>query len=346
MAFLTALGSALGGYATGHAQRVADKLAQQQQEESERVGAANAAAQGIDINTGRPMPLPPLPVNLTQVRPHNQGRGAPATPDEQNDLRWQQAMYYASQPDAESQAVGKSMVDALTAQGLYGYRGAETQYTLQGRLPQAEAQTEFIRTAHQTAIEIANSRDAAAYQRAVLAAQTQLRDHYTDSNTRLAVAQIAGQYMLQGKTLQEATAMADATYQSQIQATMYGTGTGWQQVPTPQPMSAGPSTIIYIDPSTGQQRQLQAPGVPGGGGGGGGAADVSPYVQAMRTAIKQNRVQEFMQGLQQSVQAGNITSAQALQIIREGALPPGLESLSGAGGSNVNANPPPGYSPH
>ena len=268
------------------------------------------------------MPLPPLPVNLTQVRPHNQGRGAPATPDEQNDLRWQQAMYYASQPDAESQAVGKSMVDALTAQGLYGYRGAETQYTLQGRLPQAEAQTEFIRTAHQTAIEIANSRDAAAYQRAVLAAQTQLRDHYTDSNTRLAVAQIAGQYMLQGKTLQEATAMADATYQSQIQATMYGTGTGWQQVPTPQP------------------------GVPGGGGGGGGAADVSPYVQAMRTAIKQNRVQEFMQGLQQSVQAGNITSAQALQIIREGALPPGLESLSGAGGSNVNANPPPGYSPH
>ena len=268
------------------------------------------------------MPLPPLPVNLTQVRPHNQGRGAPATPDEQNDLRWQQAMYYASQPDAESQAVGKSMVDALTAQGLYGYRGAETQYTLQGRLPQAEAQTEFIRTAHQTAIEIANSRDAAAYQRAVLAAQTQLRDHYTDSNTRLAVAQIAGQYMLQGKTLQEATAMADATYQSQIQATMYGTGTGWQQVPTPQP------------------------GVPGGGGGGGGAADVSPYVQAMRTAIKQNRVQEFMQGLQQSVQAGNITSAQALQIIREGTLPPGLEFLSGAGGSNVNANPPPGYGPH
>lgn len=126
MSFFTALMDAYGGYGQGRQQRFQDQQQQTQtQQAQEQITQQQTQTdieqqkwdqarkqllqqQGIDPATGQPYVLPG---NLTQARPNNQGKGGPATPEEQLALYLRRAQWFRQhgQPDTATDNVNLAL---------------------------------------------------------------------------------------------------------------------------------------------------------------------------------------------------------------------------------------------
>lgn len=248
MSFLTAALTALGGYGQGRQQRT------QNQEEQQRldIERENAESQR-SYETQQTTALQNTNDQYQQSRafekglkyPANWAKMAPADQYNYLQVRYNNAIA-AGDTDA-----AKETLDQMNSLPRAGYEFANTQYTLQGKLPLAEAQTKaendlpgrirYVAQQHtQAEVEVAAQR---------FAGQKWLAQY--NYGARWNIAQLAGAFRLQGYSEQDAARAAQDYYNGQVKE--YTTGMN------PEQSLLNPN---YVQPS--------APDYPGGAPGGPG----------------------------------------------------------------------------
>lgn len=284
MSFMTSLGNLAEGFVQGEQvkdqrayQQALLKQQQEQSDEQKKLDAATLRNQGVDPATGQPLPFN-VPKSLSQIIPGNGGNAQPTADD-----------YVKHYLGLAAEAVRQNRPDlaqeySTIAQqwGLGAERSATAQYTLEGRLPLAQAQAAAERDLPQRAREIAGENNSARLEiEAQRLKNSQLLAQYNEQS-RYAIAQLAGAYHIQGIQDQDAIRQAVAEYQAQTRQYMQGTSPQ-AQILNPQGAAAlgaqGMPAFPSITINTGQPGGLPPLPVPPWQSGGAQPPSVQPKNQ-------------------------------------------------------------------